>query len=86
MVLKDITIVFILPCPRTPEFEDAPKSIKVYNTSLVRFSKRVNFDIGCNMDFKMFPVDVHECEIKFESYAYQQTVSIQMKNGIDFNS
>ena len=59
---------------RTPKFDDAPQSVKVYEDSIVRFSKRVNFDIGCQMNFKMYPVDMQKCEVKFESFGYQTNV------------
>ena len=61
---------------RTPKFDDAPQSVKVYNDSIVRFSKRVNFDIGCQMNFTKFPVDMQKCEVKFESFSYQNSVTI----------
>ena len=75
MALEDLnlhTISYI----RVPRFDDAPQSIKVFNNSLVRFSKRVNFDIGCNMDFAQFPIDLQKCLVKFESFGYQTSVSI----------
>ena len=75
MALEDLTIISI-PCLRVPAFDDAPQSIKIFNNSLVRFSKRVNFDIGCNMDFAQFPVDLQKCMVKFESFGYQTSVSI----------
>ena len=61
---------------RTPKFDDAPQSVKVYNDSIVRFSKRVNFDIGCQMNFTRYPVDMQKCEVKFESFSYQISVTI----------
>ena len=48
--------------------------MKVYEDSIVRFSKRVNFDIGCQMDFRMYPVDMQKCEVQFESFGYQTHV------------
>ena len=63
---------------RTPKFDDAPESVKVYEDSIVRFSKRVNFDIGCQMNFTQYPVDRQICEVKFESFSYQTSVTINL--------
>ena len=43
----------------------------MYEDSTVRFSKRINFDVGCQMDFSDYPVDMQICEVKFESFGYQ---------------
>ena len=56
---------------RTPKFDDAPQAVKVYEDSIVRFSKRVNFDVGCQMNFSNYPVDMQACEVKIESFGYQ---------------
>ena len=48
--------------------------MKVYEDSIVRFSKRVNFDIGCQMNFTRYPVDMQKCEVTFESFGYQNNV------------
>mgnify|MGYP002056800038 CR=1 FL=1 len=37
---------------------------------------RINYDVACNMDFHKFPVDEQYCEVKFESFGYQTSVSI----------
>ena len=29
---------------------------------------RLNFDVACNMDFHMYPVDIQTCFVKFESF------------------
>ena len=47
----------------------------MYNNSIVRFSKRVNFDIGCNMDFTYYPVDLQKCNVRLESFGYQIEVA-----------
>ena len=59
---------------RTPSFDDMPQSVKVYEDSRIRWSKRLNFDIGCHMEFGDFPVDQQICEVKLESYSYQASV------------
>ena len=68
----------IVDCFRKPEFDDAPESIKVYENSMVRYSKRVNFDIGCNMDFANYPVDMQKCNVTLESFGYQIHVAIHL--------
>ena len=56
---------------REPKIDDLPQSVKVYEDSIVRFSKRLNFDIGCHMDFSNYPVDHQECYVQFESFGYE---------------
>ena len=55
---------------RGPTYFKTPASIRVYNDSRLRFSKRINFDVACPMDFHLYPVDKQSCEIKFESFGY----------------
>ena len=55
---------------RVPNFHTKPASIRIYDNSTIRFSKRFNFDIACHMDFANYPVDDQTCEIKFESFSY----------------
>ena len=69
-----ISLFSISCCSRTPKFDEAPQSIKVYENHVVRFSKRINFDIGCQMNFTKYPVDMQICEIKFESFSYKTSV------------
>ena len=74
----------IVNCFRKPEFDDAPESIKVYENSMVRYSKRVNFDIGCNMDFANYPVDMQMCNVTLESFGYQIHVAIHLQHSFNF--
>ena len=76
--------ILTVDCFRKPEFDDAPESIRVYNNSMVRFSKRVNFDIGCNMDFTYYPVDLQKCDVRLESFGYQIEVAIHLYS-LSFN-
>ena len=69
--------------PRTPKFDEAPQSVKVYEDSIVRFAKRVNFDIGCQMDFTNYPVDMQKCELKFESFGYQTHVTLSDSHSVE---
>ena len=69
---------------RKPEFDDAPESIRVYSNHMVRFSKRVNFDIGCNMDFTTYPVDLQKCFVTLESFGY--TVKVCSYSSLPFKT
>ena len=42
---------------RTPSLMVEPNSILLYKNSTVCFSKRMNFDVACLMDFRRFPFD-----------------------------
>ena len=74
----------IVDCFRKPEFDDAPESVKVYENSMVRYSKRVNFDIGCNMDFSNYAVDIHKCNLTLETFGYQIHVAIHLQHSFNF--
>jgi len=63
---------------RQPKYFYEPSSLRVYNDSTVRYSKRVNFDIACQMKFHKFPKDEQICIIKFESFSYS-TDQMNMK-------
>ena len=52
----------------------------MYENSVIRFSKRINFDIGCHLDFSSYPVDEQICIVMFESYGYQAHVRLFMKS------
>ena len=54
-------------------------SVKVYEDSVFRLSKRINFDIGFHLDFRSYPVDQQICRIKIESYGYQAHVRLFTK-------
>ena len=73
-MISQYVLCSISCCSRTPKFDDLPQSIKVYENHVVRFSKRINFDIGCQMNFTKYPVDMQICEVKFESFSYSTSV------------
>ena len=56
--------------------DDHAQSMKVYDDNMVRFAKRVNFDIGCQMDFSNYPIDKQKCPVKLESFGYTAEVTI----------
>jgi len=72
---------------RTPTYFVKPANIRVYNDSLIRYSARVNFDVACNMDFHMYPVDEQDCVIKLESFGLQnkQMHMNWLKDGLTVN-
>ena len=74
IVRVKLNYILIMIFSRTPSFDDMPQSVKVYEDSRIRWSKRLNFDIGCHMEFGDFPVDQQICEVKLESYSYQASV------------
>jgi len=53
---------------RHPFYKIPTESVYVYEDRSIRFSKRINFDSICVMDFQKYPVDKQYCPIKFESY------------------
>ncbi len=44
---------------------------QICSSQWIIFNFRINFDVACNMDFQMYPVDEQDCVIKFESYGLQ---------------
>ena len=58
--------------------DEHAQSMKVYDDNYVRFAKRVNFDIGCQMDFSRYPIDQQTCPVKIESFGYQTQVTLRL--------
>ena len=56
----------------------------MYSNQMVRFSKRVNFDIGCNMDFTTYPVDLQKCFVTLESFGY--TIKVCSYSSLPFKT
>ena len=38
---------------------------------LIKDILRINFDVNCIMDFRMYPVDKQECIVQIDSFAHQ---------------
>ena len=55
---------------RTPKFVRETSFLRIYENSLLKFSKRFNQDTNCKMEFYKFPLDVQVCEVKIESWGY----------------
>ena len=47
-----------------------PSSVRVYRDGTVSYARRMNFDVACDMDFKLFPFDNQTCDIIMHSFAY----------------
>ena len=43
--------------------------LRIYNDSTIYMSKRIVVDLGCQMTFGEYPVDVQACPVLFESYS-----------------
>ena len=39
---------------------------------MIRYAARVNFDVACPMDFRIYPGDIQLCHIKLESFGYTE--------------
>ena len=63
---------------RKPAYYTETASLRLYNDSMIRYSKRMNFDVACPMDFHKFPLDQQVCQVKFESFSLS-TDQIQFK-------
>ena len=47
-----------------------PSSVRVYRDGTVSYARRMNFDVACDMDFRLFPFDNQTCDIIMHSFAY----------------
>ena len=48
----------------------------MYNTSKLKYSARVNYDVACPMHFEEYPMDTQRCNISFESWGHPCQVNI----------
>ena len=55
---------------RKPKYLIEPVSIRLYNDSTIRYSRRMNYDVACRMSFRKFPFDNQTCRIIFHSFAH----------------
>ena len=55
---------------RNPAYKVPTESLRVYEDSSLRFSKRFNFDVACAMDFTKYPMDRQDCFTRIESFAF----------------
>ena len=56
-------------------FQLTPAYLRVYNTSKLKYSARVNYDVACPMTFEEYPVDTQRCNISLESWGHPSEVS-----------
>ena len=47
-----------------------PSSVRVYRDGTVSYARRMNFDVACDMDFRLFPFNNQTCDIIMHSFAY----------------
>jgi len=55
---------------RDLNFKVPTESLRLYEDSSLKFSKRFNFDAACRMDFRKYPVDTQTCIVRLESFSY----------------
>ena len=55
---------------RQPAYKVLPAYLRVYNTSMLKYSARVNYDVACPMHFEEYPMDTQRCNISFESWGH----------------
>ena len=48
----------------------------MYNTSKLKYSARVNYDVACPMHFEEYPMDTQRCNISFESWGHPCQVNM----------
>ena len=53
---------------RVPVYKIPPAYLRIYDTGLMMYSARVNYDLSCPMVFDNYPVDEQVCDIVFERY------------------
>ena len=53
---------------RVPVYQIPPAYLRIYETGLLMYSARVNYDLSCPMRFENYPVDTQKCDITFESW------------------
>jgi anionic glutamate receptor len=65
--------------------------IRVHHDGSVLYSVRLTMTLSCPMNFKYYPMDVQQCELRFASYAYttndiiykwKQNEPVQVKPGL----
>ena len=52
----------------------------MYNTSKIKYSARVNYDVACPMHFEEYPMDTQRCNISFESWGHPCQVRLLFMN------
>ena len=55
---------------RVPVYKIPPVYLRIYESSLLMYSARVNYDLSCPMTFSDYPVDEQICDITFESWGH----------------
>ena len=55
---------------RVPIYKIPPTYLRIYESGLMMYSARVNYDLSCPMDFSNYPVDEQICDITLESWGH----------------
>ena len=55
-----------------------PAYLRVYNSSKLKYSARVNYDVACPMHFEEYPMDTQRCNISFESWGHPCQVNFEI--------
>ncbi|XKL61113.1 hypothetical protein PGB90_008170 [Kerria lacca] len=56
-------------------------AIRLYNNNTIRISIGAAIILKCDMNFRLYPLDVQKCEVDFSSYKYSATdVTFRWKN------
>ena len=58
---------------RAPVYQIPPTYLRIYESGLLLYSARVNYDLSCPMYFEEYPVDEQVCDIRFESWGYPES-------------
>ena len=65
-------------------FQLTPAYLRVYNTSKLKYSARVNYDVACPMTFEEYPVDTQRCNISLESWGHPSEVIDNISWAVSF--
>ena len=49
---------------RVPVYQIPPSYLRIYNSGMLSYSARVNYDVSCPMSFEEYPVSKEMCETK----------------------
>ena len=68
--------LYIMQAIRTasPVLEVPTNFLRIYNDSRIYLSKRSIVDLGCQMTFEDYPVDVQDCPVRFESFSMPEKI------------
>ena len=68
---------------RVPVYKIPPVYLRVYESRLMVYSARVNYDLSCPMSFENYPVDKQICDVTLESWGHPTSAVIFRWNKAD---